>query len=43
MTSIGNNARVRPEVVPVQRGPRDYLLLLLLFAWLQSQLLEASL
>ncbi len=33
MTSIGNNAKVRPEVVPVQRGLGDYLLLWLLFAW----------
>ena len=33
MISIGNNAKVRPEVVPVQRGPGDYLLLWLLFAW----------
>jgi hypothetical protein len=33
MTSIGNNAWVRPEVVPVQRDPGDYLLLWLLFAW----------
>jgi hypothetical protein len=33
MTPIGNNTRVRPDGVPVQRSPGDYLLLRLLFAW----------
>ena len=42
MTSIRNNARVRPEVLPAQKIPGDYLLLRLLFAWGVLFLLAAS-
>lgn len=41
MTSIGNNVRFRPEIVPVKRSPHDHLLLLL-FAWGILFLFKAS-